>query len=216
MKNIFLLGFTIIFMLITTTSCDNTDNEIKTVHEDSKMIISKIGEDTQGVGVVQEYFKDFNNYDLQFDMVRKTNFKSFKEVDFYLIPTTDPNVCIGHYTGKGKNFDIKIIKQQIDNDKDQFTALDLNNKILYTYVISKKIGFTDFTSYNNDIKTTFSKTNGGGIVGDYPADYNCGKLNFQKCVLCAVDVCSQDWRCALAALAFGWEFAAGVAIVCAI
>jgi hypothetical protein len=215
MKNIFLLGFAIILTLTATTSCDNVDNEIKTVHEDSKMIISKLGADTKGVSAIKEYFKDFNNkdfnnYDLQFDKVSKTNFKTFKEVEFYLIPTTDPNVCIGHYSGKNKNFDVKIIKQKINKEKDQFTALDLNNKILYTYVISKTNGFSDFITYNNDIKTTFSK------IAAYPADYDCGELGFQKCVLCAVDVCSQDWRCAIAALDFGWQFAAGVAIVCAI
>lgn len=95
---------------------------------------------------------------------------------------------------------------KIQLDKKRFkNILNLKNKASFAFNKIK-------TKNNITLKSLFTIASANAETYDPMED--CGAYDFVQCIECGLDVCSQDWRCEIAAIATGPAFAAGLAITC--
>jgi len=96
---------------------------------------------------------------------------------------------------------------------------DKRNHVVVSTV--NKLALYEFDMVNEQTFENFNLINLGSFVANSSADepkydkmQDCGVYKMAQCIECGLDVCSQDWRCEIAAIATGPAFAAGLVITC--
>lgn len=198
----------LVFFNFFLQSCSNEDDEITREFTSLEIVVDKVGSKSELGKAVQTNLKE--RYDLDYNKIERTTYSFLNNIEYFMIPFANNNSEFLAYYSDGINKAYTIVKKEkMDNKNNLFSVYNLNNLLIYKFTVNSEKGIMDFQNVNNlklDVGT-------GGLTGS-PADFNCGTLSFSDCIVCGIKLCSEDWRCALAAIAFGPEFAAGLAIVC--
>ncbi len=211
------LKLNLIVILISSIliSCSKNDDEIVRKFSSPQIAVDKIGSETSIGKKISIDLKEISdkNFKLNLKKIERSTYTYLKDIQYFLIPFSNhKSKSLGFYSnGKAQLYTI-VESEIIDSENTLFKISDIDNKPLHSFVINSKKGLMKYQKQNS-LNVSSLKLNQDH---KYPADFNCGTLNFTDCIECGIDVCTQDWRCAIAAIAFGPEFAAGLALTCGI
>jgi hypothetical protein len=194
-------------------SCSTNEDEITREYTGLQISVDKIGSKSNvGKKVSQNLEKiSKKNFNLNLNNIERSTYSYLNDIQYFLIPfENQKNKSLGFYSN-GINQLYTIVESEIiDSENTLYRIYDIDNLPLHSFVVNSKKGLMNYQKQNSlDVSSL-------RVLSDheYPADFNCGTLGFTDCIECGLDVCSQDWRCELAAIATGPAFAAGLAITC--
>lgn len=213
--NKFKFSLLTILLISILISCSKNDDEIVREFTGLQISIDKIGSESNlGKKISQDLEKiSKKNFKLNLSKIERSTYSYLNDIQYFLIPfKNQENKSLGFYSN-GINQLYTIVESEIiDLENTLYRIYDVDYLLLHSFVINSKKGLMNYKKQNS--LDVLSLKGEGEEEHEYPEDFDCGTLDFTDSIECGLDVCSQDWRCELAAIATGPAFAAGLAITC--